>query len=107
MEHIAAILFLVGCGQGSLDCQELQAPQTVFETMDECTAALPSALGGANAGRRVVHGRCAAVDPAWEEEDVEITWHMSRENGLEVDVRQVPPPAAGIVIAENTHAAGR
>lgn len=43
--------------------------------------------------KRIVHGRCAAIDPAWMEEDVEVSWRMSRENGLEIDVRQVSPPA--------------
>ncbi|WP_411037048.1 hypothetical protein [Shinella sp. BYT-45] len=103
MEHIAAIMLLVGCDPGSLACKELQAPQVAFETMEECVGALPSALGGAGVSKRVVHGRCAAIDPAWVEEDVEISWRMSREGGLEVDVRQVAPPEEGVVVAENAH----
>ena len=102
MEHIAAIMLLVGCSHGSLACEELQAPQVAFESMEECVGALPSSLGGAGASKRIVHGRCAAVDPAWIEEDVEISWRMSRENGLEVDIRQVSPPAEGVIVAENT-----
>lgn len=101
MEHIAAIMLLVGCSHGSLACEELQAPQVAFESMEECVGALPSALGGAGTSKRVVHGRCAAVDPAWIEEDVEISWHMSRKSGLQIDVRQVTPPAEGVVVAEN------
>ena len=100
MEHIAAIMLLVGCSHGSLACDELPAPQVAFETMEDCVGALPSALGGVGAGKRIVHGRCAVVDPAWIEEDVEISWRMSRENGLEVEVRQVSPPAEGVVVAE-------
>ncbi len=104
MEHIAAIMFLVGCSHGSLACEELQAPQVAFETMDECVDALSSSLGGAaGTGKRIVHGRCAAVDPAWIEEDVEISWRMTREKGLEVDVRQVAPPVEGVIVAENAH----
>ena len=65
---------------------------------------LAAALGGAGAGKRIVHGRCAAIDPAWMEEDVEISWQMTKERGLEVDVRQAPP-AEGVVVAENSRPA--
>ncbi|MGQ3212057.1 MAG: hypothetical protein ACT6U0_26895 [Shinella sp.] len=105
MEHIAAIMLLVGCSHGSLSCEELPAPQVAFETMEECQSALPTALGGAGVGKRIVHARCAAIDPAWIEEDVEISWSMSRESGLEVEVRQVSPPTDGMIVAENTYRA--
>lgn len=102
MEHIAAIMLLVGCSHGGLTCEELSAPQVAYESMEDCVGALPAALGGAGAGKRIVHGRCAAIDPAWMEEDVEVSWRMSRENGLEIDVRQVSPPAEGVIVAENS-----
>jgi hypothetical protein len=106
MEHIAAIMLLVGCSHGSLACEEVPAPQVAFETMEECVRFLPSALGGAgaHAGKRFVRGRCAAVDPAWVEEDVEISWRMSG-NSLEVDVRQSAPVAGDVIVAENRHPA--
>ncbi|WP_432346904.1 hypothetical protein WMC41_02280 [Shinella yambaruensis] len=106
MEHIAAIMLLVGCSHGGLTCEELQAPQVAFETMEECVGALPAALGGAGAGKRLVHGRCAAVDPAWVEEDVEISWRLSRQNGLEVHVRQVDPPAKDVIVADSAYPGG-
>lgn len=105
MEHIAAIMLLIGCNNGGLACQELQAPQVAFESMEACVGALPAALGAAGASARLVHGRCAPVDPAWVEEDVEITWRLSRRNGLEVHVRQVSSPAEGVIVAENAHPA--
>ncbi|HSX74263.1 MAG TPA: hypothetical protein VLG73_08700 [Shinella sp.] len=105
MEHIAAIMLLVGCSHGGLTCEELPTPQVAFETMEDCVGALPAALGGAGAGKRIVHGRCAVVDPAWVEEDVEIDWRLTRKNGLEVHVRQVQPPAGDVIVADNTHPA--
>lgn len=103
MEHIAAIMLLVGCSHGSVACEELQAPQVAFESMEECVGALPMALGTAGTGKRIVHGRCAAIDPAWVEEDVEISWSMSREKGLQIDIRQASPPSEGVVVAENVY----
>ncbi len=101
MEHIAAFMLLIGCNAGSLSCEELPAPQVAFESMEECVGALPVALGGAGAKGRIVHARCAAIDPAWIEEDVEISWRMSREKGLEIDIREAAPPADGMLVAEN------
>nr|WP_314092830.1 hypothetical protein [uncultured Shinella sp.] len=106
MEHIAAFMLLIGCNAGTVSCQELPAPQVAFESMEECVGALPVALGGAGATGRIVHARCAAIDPAWVEEDIEITWRMSREKGLEIDIREAAPQADGMLVAENAHPAG-
>ena len=100
MEHIAAFMLLIGCNAGGLSCEELPAPQVVFESMEECVGALPVTLGTAGAKGRVVHARCAPVDPAWMEEDIEITWRMSRDKGLEIDIREISPPADGLLVAE-------
>ena len=106
MEHIAAFMLLIGCNAGTVSCEELPAPQVAFESMEECVGALPVALGGAGATGRIVHARCAAIDPAWVEEDIEITWRMSSEKGLEIDIREAAPPADGMLVAENAHPAG-
>jgi len=99
MEHIAAIMLLVGCSKGGLSCGELAAPQVAYETMEDCVGALPLAIGSAGDGARIVHGRCAAIDPAWTEEDVEISWRMTKESGLVVDVRLVAPPSGDVIVA--------
>ena len=100
MEHIAAIMLLVGCSHRDLACEEVPASQSAFGTMEECIDALPVSLRGvAGAGNRVLHGRCASVDPAWAEEDIRIGWRMIPGEGLEIDIRQSDPPAAGIVVA--------
>ncbi|MGC3974977.1 MAG: hypothetical protein QM771_11415 [Nitrospira sp.] len=45
MEHIAALLFVVGCSSTMTDCRELQVPVSVFETAEACVAERPFALG--------------------------------------------------------------
>ena len=57
MEHIAAIMLLVGCSKGGLSCGELAAPQVAYETMEDCVGALPLAIGSAGDGARIVHGQ--------------------------------------------------
>ena len=69
MEHIAAIMLLVGCSHGGLTCEELPTPQVAFETMEDCVGALPAALGGAGAGKRIV---ILSTSGRREEENVRI-----------------------------------
>ncbi len=99
MEHIAAIMLLVGCSQGGPSCEELAAPQVAYETMEECVGALPLAIGSAGDSAKIVHGRCAAIDPAWVEEDVEISWRMTKDGALAVDVHVVAPPSGDVIVA--------
>ena len=51
MEHIAALLLIVGCSADMKECRELPAPTPIFETSQECDSELPAVLqqlGGAN-----------------------------------------------------------
>ncbi|QRM54317.1 hypothetical protein [Sinorhizobium sp. BG8] len=86
MEHIAAIMILVGCSGTSTACTELPAPQAVFETMEDCNGALATAIGAAGGKARIVRAKCASIDPAWEEEDVQISWDITRNGQLDITV---------------------
>lgn len=88
MEHIAAVLILVGCGSSDATCRELPAPAAAYETIEDCTAMLTPAIGSVSKPGMTVHGKCAYVDPAWLEEDVQITWDVEKGR-LEVTVRNV------------------
>ena len=88
MEHIAAVLILVGCGSSDATCRELPAPAAAYETMEDCRAMLTPAIGSVSKPGTTVHGKCAYVDPAWFEEDVEITWDVEKGH-LQVTVRNL------------------
>jgi hypothetical protein len=38
MEHIAALLLVIGCSNNLTECRELPVPVSVFETAADCTA---------------------------------------------------------------------
>ena len=44
MEHIAALLLIIGCSQDMKVCEELPAPVPVYETATECDSDLQAAL---------------------------------------------------------------
>jgi hypothetical protein len=84
MEHVAAIMMLVGCGAANTDCREIAAPSIGFETVEECQALLKPALESLDGRFRVNYGKCATIDPALFLEDLTITWDVTPSGELNV-----------------------
>lgn len=97
MEHIAALLLIVGCSADLSDCRELPAPVPVFETAGECDAELPRALAGYDGTHPRVVARCIAVDPAMEEADAELVWDIRPDGSLIAAVE-----TGGVMVATNS-----
>jgi hypothetical protein len=98
MEHIAALLLIVGCSGDLSQCRELPSPVTVFETAEECTAVRPFALEDLRGRAPRILGQCIPVDPALEEEYGEIVWDVRSDGTLTASVE-----TSGMVVAENGH----
>ena len=88
MEHIAAILLIVGCSNNLQDCHELPAPVTVFETAQDCAGQRPFTLDDMAGQQPRIFGKCLPVDPALEEEDGSIVWDVTPDGRLEASVEQ-------------------
>jgi hypothetical protein len=99
MEHIAAIMMLVGCSQGNLQCKELPAPAVGFETAEECHELLQPSINDIRGKYKVVYGKCAEIDPALYIEDATITWNITPANELDVQVT-LDDPAVPMVVAQ-------
>lgn len=100
MEHIAALLLIVGCSNDLAQCRELPSPVTVFETEEECRDELPVRLGLFTGKHPRVFAQCVAVDPALEEEDAELVWDVHQDGKL---VASIEFP--GVAIASNSRRA--
>ena len=86
MEHIAALLLLVGCADDLRQCRELPAPTPIFETMEECDAVIGPTRRSFEGAEARVFARCVYVDPAIEEEDAELVWDITADGRLEAEV---------------------
>jgi len=86
MEHIAALLLVIGCSNSLTDCRELQVPVSVFETADECTAERPFAMGDVQGQAQHIIARCLAVDPALEDDYDQIVWNVRRDGSLDASL---------------------
>lgn len=98
MEHIAALLLIVGCSDNLERCRELSAPVPIFETMEECQAALPLSLKGARGKDLAVFADCIHVDPAMEEEDAVLEWDVTRDGRL---VATITAEGESVVVASS------
>lgn len=86
MEHIAAVLLIVGCSNSLEQCRELPAPVTVFETLGECSAERPFAVGDLGQAEPRIFSRCLPVDPALEDDYNEIVWNVRADGTFEASV---------------------
>lgn len=85
MEHIAAILLMVGCSADLEECKELPVPTALYET-DECTNDVAPALRSAAGLYPRLFATCVMLDPALEEEDAELVWDIGRDGKLHASV---------------------
>jgi hypothetical protein len=97
MEHIAALLFVVGCSNSMTDCRELQVPVSVYETEQACTAERPFALGDLQGRAPHIIGKCLTVDPALEDDYDQIVWNVKPDGTLIASLE-----VSGMVVASNT-----
>lgn len=96
MEHIAALLLIVGCSNGLDQCRELQAPLSVFETMAECATARPEIVKRLQDPKQKVFSRCLVVDPALEDDYDQIIWNVQADGTFDASLG-----VAGMVVASN------
>jgi hypothetical protein len=86
MEHIAALLLLIGCSDDLKQCRELPAPTPIFETMEECDGVIGPTRRAFEGSEPRVFAQCVYVDPAMEEEDAELVWDITADGRLEAEV---------------------
>ena len=97
MEHIAALLFVVGCSSSMTDCRELQVPVSVFETEQGCTSERPFALGDLQGQAAHIIGKCLAVDPALEDDYDQVVWNVRPDGTLVASLA-----VSGMLVASNS-----
>jgi hypothetical protein len=100
MEHIAALLLIIGCSNDLSQCHELPAPVPVYEAAEDCDSELPASLGAFTGQYDQIFARCVPVDPALEEEDAELTWDILPDGTLVASIGATP---ADTLVASNSH----
>lgn len=96
MEHIAALLLVIGCSNTMTECRELSVPVSVFETAAECTAERPFALTDVQGQAPHIVAECLTVDPALEDDYDQIVWNVRPDGTLDASLQ-----VSNLVVASN------
>lgn len=96
MEHIAALLLVIGCSNTMTECRELSVPVSVFETAAECTAERPFALTDVQGLAAHIVAECLTVDPALEDDYDQIVWNVRPDGTLDASLQ-----VSDLVVASN------
>ena len=96
MEHIAALLLVIGCSNTMTECHELSVPVSVFETAAECTAERPFALTDVQGQASHIVAECLTVDPALEDDYDQIVWNVRPDGTLDASLQ-----VSNLVVASN------
>jgi hypothetical protein len=102
VEHIAALLLVIGCSNTMTDCREMPVPVSVFETFEACIAERPFALGDLHGRAGHVVGECLAVDPALEDDYDRIAWTVRPDGTLDAALE-----VSGTLVASNATGPGK
>jgi hypothetical protein len=96
VEHIAALLLVIGCSSSMTECRELSVPVSVFETAEACTAERPFAMGDVQGQAQHVVAKCLAVDPALEDDYDQIVWNVRPDGSLDASLQ-----ISNVMVASN------
>ena len=96
MEHIAALLLVIGCSSSMTECRELSVPVSVFETAEQCTAERPFALADVQGQAQHVVAKCLAVDPDLEDDYDQIVWNVRPDGSLDAALQ-----ISNVMVASN------
>lgn len=86
MEHIAALLLIIGCSDDLQKCSELPAPVPLYEAVEDCRDQVSPALTYFRKSQPKIFAQCVEVDPALAEEDLELTWDVTPSGGLKASI---------------------
>ncbi|RWB04558.1 MAG: hypothetical protein EOQ39_01685 [Mesorhizobium sp.] len=86
MEHIAALLLVIGCSNTMADCRELQVPVSIFATAEQCVVERPFVLGDVQGQADHIVAKCLAVDPVLEDDYDQIVWNVRADGTLDASL---------------------
>ncbi|WP_252913342.1 hypothetical protein [Aliihoeflea aestuarii] len=98
MEHIAAILLMIGCSGDLVKCEEIAVPTFAYETMEECDSDLHSVRSAADGTYPRMFAECLSVDPLLVEADAELVWDIE-DGKLVASLEPLAEPQATIAMS--------
>ncbi|PHP68933.1 hypothetical protein CSC94_02810 [Zhengella mangrovi] len=102
MEHLAALMLIVSCGNTPDSCEVYPSPVVGYETEQACEQDIAPVLGQVDRRAGLVIARCLSVDPA-DDREMEIVWNVTDDGRFEAAVKPVegaPADESGPMVAQ-------
>ncbi len=97
MEHVAALLLILGCSEGTEECGLVQDRLPQFETVQSCEAQRePEALHFLGE-HPVVVAQCVPVDPA-NDAGWTLSWYVAPNGAILASTAPVAPPPRNPIV---------
>lgn len=90
MEHVAALLLIVGCSTNTTVCTEIPVPQPIYRSVDACEAAKPLAMRLTGTFDRRLVANCAGLTQAELDGSASVEWAVNRAGHLIVAIADAP-----------------
>jgi hypothetical protein len=84
MEHVAALMLLVGCNADASICKEIPVPVAAYEDVAQCDSDLSLQLRLASSDDAKVYGTCAGITEDVFEQSATLDWTISANGKLRV-----------------------
>jgi hypothetical protein len=84
MEHVAALMLLVGCNADASICKEIPVPVAAYEDVAQCDSDLSLQLRLASSDDDQVFGTCKSVTEDVFEQSATLDWTVSPSGKLRV-----------------------
>ncbi|MDY8110385.1 hypothetical protein U0C82_14680 [Fulvimarina sp. 2208YS6-2-32] len=88
MEHVAALMLLVGCSADVTSCREVPVPAPAYESIQDCRRDLGLQIKLADTRMPKLYGACEAVDEGALEQSASLEWSVTRDGKLDIDIVQ-------------------
>lgn len=90
MEHVAALLLIVGCTPDSSVCTEIPVPQPIYRSITECETTKPLAMRLSGTYDRRVMASCTGLTQAEIDGSASVEWAVNRAGNLSVILADPP-----------------
>lgn len=89
MEHLAALLLIVGCSDDLSQCNELPAPTVAYQSMETCESDMEAAFSQYVRDYPQIFAQCVTFDPELLQMDAQIVWEIDDAEHLLASVEPV------------------
>lgn len=107
MEHLVAIMLLVGCNTDGSTCTEIPVPTPAYSSLADCENDLALQMRLTQTFDNRVLGGCKAVDEALLEEEATIDWAVNRAGNLLIEIEASAPTVVAASPSEPQQIASR